>query len=531
MPTPPLSGTQQLIADVWAETVPDCPVLDSDTNFFDIGGNSLLAARVALRLQQRLNTTISLVLFFEHSSLGELAEALDALRMGILKPSSSTVEAEGPLLATISQRSLWFLDRLGSGSAYNTMQAFQLRGEVDVDALSGGVDGLMRRHEVLRTVYGVRANGLAMRVLPWEPGTLAVEDLLDLPPEARMGQALARAEEEASRRIDLANGPILRALLVRTAEDEHLLVLVIHHIACDFWSLGVIARDLSLFYSASVAREDLDLPDLEFRYRDYARWQERLLGQGSYASDLEYWRSTLGGAVELRSLPTDRPRPAIQTFSGATWSFDLGGECVERLRAIARIERASVFMVLLAVLDIVLFRYSGESDVVVGTPIVNRPHACFEDVVGLFINTLPLRVDVSGDPTFLDLLRRVRTAALGAYAHRDVPFERLVDALQPQRSLAFSPVYQVMLSMDMRRDVNLDLPGIASEVVLVHRGTSKLDVILHVADRGDRLNCMFEYNTDLFETSTIGRLAESFSKVLEEATKRPLTNVSRLMWT
>ena len=365
-----------------------------------------------------------------------------------------------PLPLSFGQQRLWFLDRLEPGSsAYNLSRALRLRGALDVAVLRRALDEIVRRHEPLRTVFSAADGEPVQVVLPAVAVELAVEDLSILPADAREADAARRASEAAAAPFDLARGPLFRAALLRLAADEHVLLLAMHHAVGDGWSIGVLFREIEALYAAFLAGAPSPLAPLPLRYADHALRQRAELAGEALDRPLDWWRTRLQGAPALLELPTDRPRPAVQSHRGAVLRFTLPPELGGRLSAVGRAEGATLFMTVLAAFQLLLARYSGQDDVVVGTPVAGRTRPELEGLIGFFANTLALRTDLSGDPTFGQLLRRVREATLGAFAHQELPFEKLVEALQPERSLAHAPVFQVALALQDAAGAPPSSPG------------------------------------------------------------------------
>ncbi|OLD63512.1 MAG: hypothetical protein AUI47_08965 [Acidobacteria bacterium 13_1_40CM_2_68_5] len=437
------------------------------------------------------------------------------------------MRAEGQRPISFAQQRLWFLDQLDPGRPfYNMPSTLRLRGPLDVSALRQGLDEIVRRHEVLRTTFpGVDGKPVAVVAPRWQTG-LSTEDLSELPAAERWPAALGRARREAQQRFDLARGPLFRAQLLRLDAREHVLLLTFHHIVTDGWSEGVFYRELTALYAALSKGGPSPLPALPIQYADYAAWQRDFLHGETLEIQRAYWRRALAGAPLTLDLPTDRPRPAVRTHRGAKQSVVLQQGLSEALRALGREEGATPFMTILAAFNVLLMRYTGVDDVLVGTPIANRHRLEIESLIGFFVNTLVLRTDLSGDPAFRELLRRVRGVALDAYAHQDLPFERLVEELRPPRDLGRTALFQVMVAHAATPRV--DLEGLESEFVDIDDGISKFDLTLDVDDGGRRLACALEYSTDLFEAATARRMLQGLETLLERIAIDPGERLSRL---
>ncbi|MFP2913416.1 condensation domain-containing protein, partial [Pyxidicoccus sp. 3LFB2] len=406
----------------------------------------------------------------------------------------------------------WFLDRLEPGSPfYNMPLALWLDGALDVGALERAMTELVRRHEVLRTTF---EEGPVQIVHPPMQVPLPVVDLSQLPDGIREAEARRVAGEEARRPFDLTRGPLLRVSLVRLSESCHLLLLMMHHIVSDGWSMGVLVRESAALYEAFGAGKPSPLPELPVQYADYSVWQRSWLQGEALEAQLGWWREHLAGAAPVLELPTDFPRPAVQSLRGAMASRMLPRELVESLNALCRREGTTLFMALLAGFQLVLSRYSGQEDFVVGTDIANRNRAETEGLIGFFINQLALRARLDGNPSFRELMGRVRRATLDAYAHQDLPFEEIVKALNPERSQGHAPLFQVKLVLQNQPVSTLEVPGLTLRGEPVVVGTSRMDLTLAMTETDQGLACSCEYRTDLFEAETIDRMMRHLGEVL-----------------
>ncbi|HEX8242017.1 MAG TPA: amino acid adenylation domain-containing protein, partial [Longimicrobium sp.] len=424
---------------------------------------------------------------------------------------------------------MWFLERLQPGAAlYNIPAALRLRGALDVAALERALGQVVRRHEALRTAFPELDGAPVQVVAPYGGFSLRAEDLSSLDEEEREPEAMRRAAADAARPFDLASGPLFRARLLRLAPDDHVLLLALHHAVGDGWSMGILFREMAALYGASCDGGEPPLADPAVQYADYAVWQrERLRGEAMQRG-LAYWTDELAGAPALLELPADRPRPGVESHDGAGVAADLPGALMDRLHALARAEGATPFMVLLAAFQVLLGRWSGSDDVVVGTPAAGRAPREVEDVVGCFVNTLALRTSLAGDPGFREVLRRVRTVTLGAFEHAEVPFEAVVSALQPERSLSHSPLFQVMFSVDAEGPPALHLPGISAAPLPVERTVSRFDLSLLVSPSVAGWRVQAQYRANLFERGTIERMLGHLRRVLEQAAADPDVRISAL---
>jgi len=428
---------------------------------------------------------------------------------------------------SFAQQRLWFLDQLHPGrSTYNIARRIRIGGALDLEALRRALDAIVARHESLRTTI-VAVDGTPQQIVaPVLSIPLPVMDLGGLPD--REAQAQRLAVQEVRRPFDLARGPLFRATLFRLDPDEHLLVLTVHHVISDAWSMGVLFRELGALYRVFARGEPSPLSELPIQYADYAAWQRRTLQGETLARELTYWRGRLEGLQPALELLTDRPRPTVQSTRGAKQSIVIPKLVGDGLKELSRREGATLFTTLLAAFHMLLGRYTGEEDIVVGAPIAGRTHAETEGLVGFFVNTLALRLDLSGDPTFRQLLHRAREVTLGAYAHQDLPFEKLVEELQPERDLRRTPVFQVAFAYQNFPSHKLELPGLTLHSEPAESGTAKFDLMLYMWQRADGLRAVLEYNIDLFDAGTIIRMLDHFQTLLESIALDPDRRISQL---
>ena len=424
--------------------------------------------------------------------------------------------------SSFAQQRLWFLDQLEPGSAsYNIQRAARMKGRLDLPALRQSLNALVARHESLRTNFGSYQGEPAQIIAPAREIEIAVIDLTGLKPEERETEARRLAAIAAQDPFDLAQDQLLRATLFQLDEQDHVLHLVMHHIISDGWSLGILFREIGTLYEAFANNRPPPLPELPIQYADFASWQRQWLQGDLFEEQLAYWTKQLAGAPAVLELPVDKPRPAVQTFNGAYHSTVLPTRLGDSLNELSRREGATLFMTLLAAFQTLLSRYTNQEDILVGTPIANRTRTEIEGLIGFFVNTLVMRTDLSGNPSFRELLRRVREVSLEAYAHQDLPFERLVEELQPERSLSYMPLFQVLFAVQNMPKSFLTLPALELQDFSLDRKTSKFDLSLYIGESVKGLTVTFEYNTDLFEAATIARMAEHFQTLLEAIVSNP----------
>ncbi|HEY2740163.1 MAG TPA: condensation domain-containing protein, partial [Thermoanaerobaculia bacterium] len=534
-------------------------------NFFALGGHSLLATQAVSRLRDRLGVELPVRALFEQPTVAGLAVLLagigkEGVGSGPIIPLPRDAEGGGTFPASFAQRRLWLLDRLEPGSAvYNMplallLEGESLEGELAVERLAAVFGELARRHETLRTTFISGTDGPLQVVHPMpsmpsataRPFALASIDLSALGDEERRRELTRRVAAESLRPFDLASGPLLRGTLVRLAARESALLLTLHHVISDGWSMGVLVREVTALYAAVVAGwrgRSLGeaLPPLPVQYADFSAWQSRRLSGETLQREIEHWREKLAGAQPFLELPADRPRPPVQTFGGRSLPLWLEPELAGGLSALALATGTTLFMVLLAGFETLLGIYSGAEDLAVGTPIAGRNRAELEGLIGFFVNSLVMRGDLSGDPSFVDLLGRVREDTLSAYTHQELPFEKLVEEVKPERSRAHSPIFQVMFVLqNAPMGGGSELPGLTMRPMPPAPGSetaAKYDLTLVLTEGGVEsggsrgISGSLEYNVDLFDAPTMvrlgGHLERLLSSVLAEP-QRPLAEIPLL---
>ncbi len=430
---------------------------------------------------------------------------------------------------SFAQQRMWFLDQFEPNSpSYNIPTAVRMEGPLDLGALERTFNEIARRHETLRTTFADDRGQPVQLIAPEMRVNLPLVDLARVPAVERDNLVRELTREEAQLPFNLSTGPLLRTKILRLAPNDHVLLLTMHHIVSDGWSMGVFVREMSILYDAFSHGRSSPLPDLPIQYADFAYWQrERLEGAG-LAKQVDYWKRKLGGALPVLDLPADRPRPAVLTSNGATLSLTVPRDVLDDLLALARREGATLYMILLAAFQTLLYRYTGQTDVIVGSPIANRQRAEIEGLIGCFINTLALRADLSEAPSFLDLLRQVRQTTLEAYENQDLPFETLVEQLQPERDMSRPTLFQVMFILQNATGSAQELPGLRFSQLEIDSGIATCDLTLMAGEGPDGLSLSLEYNTDLFEAATIERFGRHFHRLLESLIANPATSVDRL---
>ncbi|MFD3842383.1 non-ribosomal peptide synthase/polyketide synthase, partial [Streptomyces sp. NPDC058642] len=511
----PRTPAERAVAAAWADVL-DTDEVGADDDFFALGGDSILAVRVVSRLRAAFGTDVSPRLLFTNPTVSGLAAALgDPAENGTMPADVIPAADPGtPAPLSYAQQRLWFLDRFEPGSTeYTTLSVLRLRGPLDETALRTALSGLVARHEALRTTFAEQDGHATQIVHPPHPVDLPLDDLTG----ARDGLD-ALVESEAAVPFDLSTGPLLRARLVRLADDEHVLVLAVHHIVTDGWSVGVLGRDLGELYAAALEGRAPRLPHLPVRYADHATWQRARTDHVD--KQLAYWRDTLDGITPLEP-PTDRPRPAVRTRDGALVTFTLPAALTERLRETGREADATLYMTLLTACTILLSRWADQEDITVGTVTAGRERAELHDVVGMFVNTLVLRNRVEQGLSFRALLERVRTTVLDAFAHQEVPFEKLVDALQPERDTSRTPLFQVMVALHNLGAEAPGLPGLDVEPLTPPVRHAAFDLAFDFVESDGGVTGYLEYDTGLFDADTAERLAARLTLLLEAAAEDP----------
>ncbi len=520
----PGTDLERQLAAIWSDLLGIDRVGVHD-NFFDLGGHSLLGIRFLSRLEAGLGVELSLRALFEAPTVAALAVEVAELRSRggtagapPLVPALVPVLREGALPLSFAQQRLWFLDQLEPGTPlYNLAAVLRVEGPLAPEILTRSLGEIVRRHEALRTVFALDGDAPVQVIRPPLPFLLPRLDLSGLPEPAREAAALALVAAEAGRPFDLSGlrgDPMLRGLLLRLGAADHVVVLSMHHIASDGWSMGLLVSEVTALYAAFVKGEPSPLPELPVQYADFAVWQRSLLKGEALAREIEWWRRQLAGLPPLLTLPTDRPRPAVQSFRGATRPVLLPAGLTRQAEELAQRSGATLFMVLLAAFQALLARYSGQDDLAVGTPVAGRTHLEVESLIGFFVNTLVLRGDLSGAPNGRELLRRVRETELAAQAHQDVPFEKLVLELTEERSLAHSPLFQVIFVLQNAPLGSLDIADLRFRPVHREATAAKFDLTLSLEEHGGELTGEIEYATDLYDAATVDRLVGHFERLL-----------------
>jgi amino acid adenylation domain-containing protein len=521
---------EELLIGLWEELL-GRKQLGRQANFFEQGGHSLLATQLLARVRRMLGVEVPLRALFEEPTVEAFAVRVEqalSRQDGDVLPPLQLAARSADLPLSYAQQRLWFLDQLEPGNTvYLLAEALHLEGEVQERSLERALAEVIRRHESLRTTFAWRDEQPVQVIHPPQPFLLPVIDLRALAAEQAWQQAHRLSEQEGKCPCDLVQGPLLRTALLRVGPGSRVFLLTLHHSITDGWSNEILLQEISLLYQADVQGQPSPLAPLAFQYADYALWQRGWLQGKTLERQLVYWQTQLAGVPALE-LPTDYPRPAVQSSRGASLPVQLSTALLEGLVALSGREQVTVFMLLLASFQVVLQRWSGQSDLSVGTPIANRRQEQTEDIIGFFVNTLVLRTDGSGNPSFVQLLQRVRQVCLEAYAHQDVPFEKIVEVLAPERDLSRSPLFQVMFALQNVPSGQIDLPGVTAQMLVDGNGSSQFELTLALEEREEGIQGSLEYNADLFTAETISRLLGHWQTLLEGVVLAPHALISEL---
>jgi amino acid adenylation domain-containing protein len=531
----PRTGTEEILAQLWSEVL-KIQTVSTDKNFFDAGGHSLLATQLIARVRETFRVDIALSSLFENPTVEGLAQEIEqnlqqfdttSCRNPISRQSDSTKRK-----LSYAQQRLWFLDQLEPESVvYNLAAGIELKGQLDIAVLERSLNEVIRRHESLRTHFAVGEDGEPTQVVsPREEVGLKlhVHQITEETAEEREAEMRRLVAAEAATPFFLTVGPLIRVNLLSLADQHYVALFTLHHIVSDGWSQGLIVEEVCKLYASYIRNQSSPLKDLAIQYGDYAAWQREWLNGGVLETQLDYWRRHLSGIKGVLDLPTKYPRPSVPSYRGAHYRRSLDPALSRSLADLASREHVTLYMLLLASLQVLLWRYTGELDIAIGSPIANRTRKETEDLVGFFVNTLVMRIQIDPDETFSQLLRRVRDAALGAYAHQDVPFEKLVEELKPDRDLSRAPLFQVMFALQNMPGQKLELPGLRVKPLETESSISKFDLTFFVSEEEGELNAVLEYAVDLFTQEAIERLWGNWEELLRNIAEMPLCTVAAL---
>ncbi|WP_442936453.1 non-ribosomal peptide synthase/polyketide synthase [Nostoc sp.] len=527
----PRNPIEEILSLIWAQVL-KVDLVGINDNFFELGGHSLLATQLVSRVRTNLKVELPLRSLFAAPTIAQLSQNIQQLQQQDLEIIAPPIlkraeNAEIPL--SYAQQRLWFLDKLSSNSAsYNIPVGLRLVGTLNVAALEKSLIEIIHRHEALRTNFVV-VDGKPLQIIQTQTNwTVAVVDLQHLPVTEQKTAAQKLLQQQAIEPFDLESEALIRATLLLLSHTEQCLVVCMHHVVSDGWSIGVFALELQALYNAYSQSQPSPLLPLPIQYADFALWQRQWLVGEVLKSQLSYWKQQLANAPTFLPLPTDRPRPAVQTFNGAYHVFALSGELTQRLVQLSQKQGCTLFMTLLAAYNTLLYRYTGQTDILVGTPIANRDRTEIEGLIGFFVNTLVMRTDLSLNPSFNELLPRIREMALSAYAHQDLPFEMLMETLQPERDMSHTPLFQVMFGLQNAPMSEMELTGLTVSSLPIESSTAKFDLTLSMENTSTGLVGGWEYNTDLFDSITIERMTGHFVTLLEAIVANPQERISQL---
>ena len=524
---PPTTPTQQILASIWQDTL-KIEAIGLTDKFFELGGHSLLATQIISRIRETFSIDLPLRSLFEAPTLEALAAEIESNQQSEITPITP-ISREENLPLSFAQQRLWFLDQLeGANASYNMPGALRLEGNLNQKALENSLNQIIERHESLRTRFRT-VEGEAQQIIDPE-GEIGVEtiNLEQLEEQQQKQQLQTIITEETQKPFNLSQDRLIRGKLIKLSQQSHILVINMHHIISDGWSIGVLIQELSSLYSANVEGREAPLTPLSIQYADYAAWQREWLQGEQLQHQLDYWQEKLQGIPPLLELPTDKPRPPIQSFKGSTINFSLNPEISKKLKQLSQRTGVTLFIALLSAFSVLLSRYSRQEDIAIGSPIANRNRGEIEPLIGFFVNTLVIRVKLEENPTVEELLQQVRKTCLEAYAHQDVPFEKLVEEINPERNMSYSPLFQVMFVLQNAPMEEVNLPRLTLSPVEIESSIAKFDLTLSLAETAEGLKGNWEYNTDLFEEKTIERMMGHFQVLLEAMVANPQEKVAKL---
>lgn len=526
----PRTEAEEKLSKIWEELlgVKRVGVFD---NFFEMGGHSILAMRVMSHVRVAFHTNLPLRSMFEIPTIAQLASEIERVvnkEEAIEVPSLQRVDREKSLPLSFAQHRLWLFEEMNTGSAvYNVPAAIRFKGNLNVKALQQSLNEIVRRHETLQTTFHKREGESWMQINADTVLSFQHFDLISVPEERKQSVLKKMIDEEAQQPFDLRKAPLMRCLLFHMEDDHHILLLNMHHIVTDGWSIGVLIKELTLLYDAYIQEKPSPLPELEIQYADFSVWQREWLKGNELDLQLEYWLKQLDGELPVLDLPIDRPRPAIQTYRGSTVKRSLPQELINHLKRWSKNQEATLFFTMLAAFKVWVYRYTGQKELIIGTPISNRSRPDLEHLIGFFVNMLPLRTELTGELSFSEYVNQVKEICLQAYDHQDLPFEKMVERLKLDRDLSRSPIIQVLFALHNTPMSKLELTNLTAEQIDVETGTAKFDLTLNVVDlESARLNeeqtiLVCEYNSDLFYNTTVERFMDSYICLLQAIAENP----------
>jgi acyl carrier protein len=520
----PRNPIEEVVASIWSEVL-QCQQLGVHQDFFELGGHSLLATQVVSRVRQAFRIELPLRVLFEAPTIASLAQRVASLakkQSGIEIPPMRRADRTKRIPLSFAQQRLWFLDQLEPlNPLYNISYVTRMSGQLHIDALEESLRAVVRRHESLRTTFQVMDDEPVQVIAPDLPVKITLLDVSHLPTlEEREAEARRLANEEIRTPFNLEVGPLMRPLLIKIGEDDHAMILNMHHIISDRWSFGVLSQELATLYEARVAGKQSPLPELEIQYVDYAVWQREFLSGDVLDRQLGYWRQKLEGAPAVLELPTDRPRKGVQQFFGALYRHPFPPELISAARALSTRQRGTFFMTLLACFQLLLARITGQTDLVVGTDLANRNQLETEKLIGFFVNLLPIRARIDTQASFTDFFQQVRETSLEAMTHQDIPFDKLVEELRPERNLTHNPLVQILFVMQNTPQAFREFGGLKFRPLGVS-GSSRFDLVVFIDNPESNASTTWVYNPNLFDTSTIARMANTYESLLKGVCAQP----------
>ncbi|AFY74910.1 amino acid adenylation enzyme/thioester reductase family protein [Synechococcus sp. PCC 7502] len=527
--SPPSNRTEEIITSIWSEVL-GIPEVDRRDNFFEIGGHSLLATQVISRLQIALKQEISIRSLFEHPTPVQLAEAIEQkyhleTTLTIIEPLKNREN----LPLSFAQFRMWFLYQLeGESATYNVPLVLKLEGNLNIKSLEKAFQTIVDRHEIFRTSFNTIDGSPVQIIAPSLQVTLSVIDLTELAELSVQKQVEELAHAESNHTFKLTVSPLFRAKILKLKENSHILLMNFHHIIIDGWSMGILRSELSILYQNFIDGESVSLAPLPIQYADFSYWQKNWLQGEVLTQQLSYWKQQLANIPAILELPTDRPRPNVQTYRGKSQKIKLSAEVSQRLRDLSQESGVTLFMTLLSAFGILLSRYSHQENIVIGSPIANRNRQETEKLIGFFANTLALKISIKNNPSFKELLKSVKEVCLDAYSHQDLPYEKLVEELKPERSLSHAPVFQVMFILQNTPQETLTLPDLTLQSIELKSQTSKFDISLSLTESRAGIMGTWEYNTDLFDDTTIEGMSSHFQVLLAGIIAEPDLQVKKL---
>ncbi|WP_138505990.1 non-ribosomal peptide synthetase [Nostoc sp. PA-18-2419] len=527
----PRTAIEQSLVNIWQELL-EIERVGIEDNFFELGGHSLLATQVISRVRELFQVDLTVRVLFEKLTITGLAWCIETTLLTNQTLTGSPlqpVSREQALRVSFAQERFWFMHQLaGNNAAYNISCALHLKGKLNIKAMEASISEIVRRHEILRTTFPTVAGQPIQIIAPFTGMALDITVLPTLSESSRTQEIQRLIQQASGHCFDLTSQPLMRSQLIRLGDEENLFILIMHHIISDGWSVGIFMKELSVLYEAFNSGKPSPLPELLIQSADFAAWQRTTFFGEILEKQLSYWKKQLAGALPLLELPTDYQRPPVQQFRGASHSFSLPQDVHQKLLSLGQREGCTLYMTLLAAFQTLLYRYTGQEDIIVSTGIANRNHPKLEDLIGCFINILILRTDLSGNPKFIELMQRVREVTLQAYAHQDLPFEQLTVAINQERDLSYHPVAQVMFILQNSPLQILKLPEITATSLKIQGATSQLDLNLQMWETPNALEGYISYNTDLFEATTIARMLDCFTTLLQAIVINPDENISTL---